>query len=596
MAVLFDEQGNYTGPQEPSAPELDVSKAPPGKGAEVLAARNAAVEQKMGVTPEVQKMGGAERFGRALWGNISEPFRGAAEKFELAFPGKGTDAAAPIGDERSARREALRAIEATPAGMAGMVLGKGAPLALASTPAGAAGIAGLTGFLGGGPDRPEGLFNELGTSALHGGVEAGTTWLPAKGLEMMGRTAGALTGQLTKAGARAKEMEEAAARLGLPRPSFGQTYPGGAMEHFEKASPSYNKLVEEQAEALHKAITSDTPYGVPAVGAKYLDELKAAINNRYNAGRDMYRKVDEIVDTNNLGKFMPGYTANVVTNTRNPGYQMAVEELGKYGFDAASMGGMKAAQLAKLPLRFENFNSMRVATNKAWGNINRQLDTARAMGNAPSAEMKAARDYLNDLRTALDSDAERWAAQNAGNREAVDAFKGATKYWKEQVVPTVVENPFARKVSSNRRGFSSPEQATRLSLGTANSPLVDRLLPTMSRQGADMTSLLRTLPEARAKVLTGEELSTPRGALHAAAQAAEGHRDAGIIEKLLANLPVVSPAFRGTMNLTPVRRLAGAEDVTAGWPRRVLYPTAVPRVAGGLQEYGEDRLRDRGGR
>jgi hypothetical protein len=366
------------------------------------------------------------------------------------------------------------------------------------------------------------------------------------------------------------------------------------MASFEKAGGDYSTLVNEQAEALYKAITKDTPYGVPELGSKYLDELKQAVANRYAAGKQMYRAVDDIVSAKGLGKFMPGYTANVVTNVRNPGHSLASEELAKYGFDVPSMAGMKAQQLAKLPLSFENFNTMRVATNKAWGNLNRQIENATYAGNTPTAEIKAARDYLNQLRTALDNDAERWAAQNAGNREAVNAFKDATKYWKEQVVPTVVENPFARKVSSKQRGFTTGERATSLSLSTPNIPLVDRLLPTMSRRGEDMTEILRTLPEVRAMALTGEASQTPRGPLHSFAQAVEGPRDIGTLEKLAANTPVLSPALRGMANTRPVRRLYGATDVTEGAPRRILYPTAIPWGQGALQDYATDRTRYRG--
>lgn len=593
MAVLFDEKGEYVGPSDLNAPELNVTQAPPGKGAEVMAARQAAMERgPMKLSPEVQAMSGPERFGRATLGALAEPVHGAIEKAQIAFPGRGREAEtlAKIEAERVARRGLQRELESTPGGMFGGVIGKGLPLAATTSPFGAAALAGGLGFLGGGEDKPEGLGSELGASLVRGGIEGAATYLPARGVAMAGRGVGAATGRLTDAGVRAKEIEEAAARLGLPTPSFGQTYPGGMMEGIERATGRHADLVEEQARALHAAITKDTPYGVPDVGGKYLDMLRQAVQNRYDAGAQMYRNVDDIVNSQGLGRFMPGYTANVVTNTKNPGYATAIEQLEKYGFPASTMQGMKAAQLGKIPLSFENFNTMRVATNKAWGNINRQIETAQVMGNTPSSELKAARSYLDDLRTALDNDAERWAAQSAGNKEAVTAFREATKYWKEQVVPTVVENPFARKVSSGRRGFTSGEQATRLSLGTANRPLVDRLLPTMSGPAEDTTLLLRTLPEVRAKTLQDEVVHTPRGGLHALGQAAEGRRDATTLERLAAmtQLPQV------IANTLPARRLAGARNVFGGAaPNAVLKSTLVPYGASGLQEYGEERLHAR---
>lgn len=598
MGALFDDKGNYTGPQDINAPELDVTQAPPGRGAEVQAARSAVMEQKMGLSPEVQAMSGPERFGRAAVGALAEPVYGALEKAELAFPGKGqsADVAARIGQERTTRREEQRQLESTPGGMLGGFVGKGAPYALASTPAGAAGMAATTGFLGGGPDQPTGLFNELGTSGAQAAADALTAYLPAKGFQAAGKLTGAATGQLTKVGERAKEIEAAAARLGLPKPSFGQVYPQSGMATFEKASPEYSKLVNEQAEALYGAITKDTPYGVPDVGGKYLDELKAAVQNRYDAGKAMYRTVDDIVQQQGLGQFMPKSTATAVTNVNNPGYTIASEELAKFGFDVPSMAGMNTQQLSQIPLRFEDFNTMRVATNKAWGNLNRQIENMQYAGNPVPKETKAAKEYLNQLRTALDNDAQNWAKQNAGNTKAISAFNDATRYWKEQVVPTVVENPFARKVASTRRGFPTGESATRLSLNTPNIPLVDRLLPTMSRRGADTTEILRTLPEVRATALTGEAAQMPRGPLHAFAQAAEGRRDIGTLEKLAANFPVAAPGVRWVANTPVARRVYGARDVLTGnaLGRAPAYGVGVPWGSSTLQEYGKERLHDRG--
>ena len=571
----------------------------PGKGLQAIQARGAkALATLPKATAEEIEPSAWGRGMAALGGALQEPVLGGMEKLRIMFPGRGAageEEPKRIGAERAARRATLRELEETPAGMLGATLGKGLPYALAQSP-GAVGTAGaLTGFLGGGPDRPSGPFSELGASGVQAGIEGLSGWLPAKALQAAGKAVGATTGQLTKEGIRAKEIEEAAQRLGVPRPTFGQTYPNSWVSAFEKADSSHAKLVNEQAEALYNVMKKDTPYGVPDVGGAYLDQLKQAVKNRYDLGAKMYQNVDDIVSSQGLGTLRPTYTANVLKNTGNPGYQTAVEELSKYGFEAGNMLGTTAAQLRQIPLSFADYNTARVATNKAWGNLNRAIDNAQFSGNAPSTELKAARKYLGDLRDALDSDAERWATQNAGNKEAVDAFKNANKYWKEQVVPTVVENPFARKVASQRRGFPTGERATSLSLSSANIPLVDRLLPTMSGPGEDMTVLLRNLPEVRATALTDEAAQTPRGTLHALAQAAEGRRDIGVLEKLASNIPVLSPAVRGTVNLRPIRRFAGAEDVLTGLPRAAAYSTAVPWGSNELQDY-EAKLLGRSGR
>lgn len=533
----------------------------------------------------------------ALGGALQEPVLGAVEKVQMAFPGEGPAGQKRIQDiaaERAQRRQHLRTLEESPAGMFGATVGKGLPYALATSPGAAASVGFGTGFLGGGPDQPTGLGDELGSSLLSGGIDAGTAWIPAKALQVAGTAVGAATGRMTKEGTKAIEIENAAKRLGLPTPSFGQTYPSSWVSSFERASPAHAKLVEEQAEALFNVMKKDTKYGVPDAGGAYLDELKKAVATRYTLGSKMYSKVDEIVQNSGIGPLQPSYAANVLKNTNNPGYQLASEEMGKYGFDASAMAGVPTKQLRQIPLSFSDYNTARVAVNKAYGNISRSLDNAQFVGNAPSAELKAARSYLKDLRDALDSDAARWAKQNAGNKEALDAFKEANAYWKEQVVPTVIDNPFARKVASARRGFPTGERATSLSLSTANSPLVDRLLPTMSGRGADTTVLLRNLPEVRAKALTDEAVQTPRGPLHALTQVAEGRRDTGALEKLFANIPVLAPAVRGAANLRPVRRLAGAQDLMTGLPRAAAYSTALPLAQDELQDAGANTLGLRG--
>lgn len=572
----------------------------PGKGLAAIQARGAkAIATIPPATAEEIEPSPLKRGFAALGGALQEPVLGSLEKLQLAFPGRGAAGDATrqrIATDRATRRGALRQLEETPAGMVGATVGKGLPYAMATSPGAAASVGFGTGFLGGGPDSPGGLGDELGSSLVKGVIESATAWAPAKALQGLGKVAGATTGQMTKEGVRAKEIEDAAKRLGIPTPSFGQTYPNSWVSAFERAAPTHARLVDEQAEALFSVLKKDTKYGVPDAGGAYLDELRNAVKTRYDLGGQMYQKVDDVVQNLGLGPMRPSYTANVLKNVNNPGFQLATEELGKYGFDASLMAGVPTKQLGQIPLSFADYNTARVAVNKAYGNIVRSLDNAQFSGQAPSAELKAARGYLKDLRDALDSDAARWAKQNAGNTEALTAFKEANNYWKEQVVPTVVENPFARKVGSSRRGFPTGERATSLSLSTANTPLVDRLLPTMSDRGADMTVMLRNLPEVRATALSDEAVQTPRGPLHALAQAAEGRRDIGVLEKLAANTPVLAPAVRGTANFRPIRRLAGAGDLLQGLPRAGAYSTALPWGQAELQETGDRLLGLRGGR
>ena len=114
MAVLFDESGAYVGPKDVNDPLLDVTKAPPGRGSEVLRARNAAVEAMTPKsTAEEIEPSALARGLAALGGEVQEPFLGAAEKLQLAFPGRGKaeETAQRISAERAQRRAELRALQ-----------------------------------------------------------------------------------------------------------------------------------------------------------------------------------------------------------------------------------------------------------------------------------------------------------------------------------------------------------------------------------------------------------------------------------------------------------------------------------------------------
>jgi len=543
--------------------------APAGQGTKAATTARAAVQEKSarveGGPPIAEQIepSAVKRGLAGMGGAMLEPVMGLAEKAQLAFPGEGAEGAANIkrvADERAQRRMYQRQLEETPAGQAGAFAGEVLPYvaAPARIPAQMAAAGGL-GFLRGGPDRPTGIGSELMTSGARGGLEAATTGVLMKGAQLAGRGANAALGRFSDEGADALRTNAAAERLGLPSPTVGQLMPRSAMGKIESVLPGRDELIEGQAKALGSKMSKDivTPEGnIADVGGVYLDEMKNAVQKRYQLAGEKYKAVDELVDSQGLGNLFPVYTARSVTATNSPGYTTASELLGRYGFDAAGMQGMKAADLGKLPLRFEDYHTMRVATNKALGALDRGIGNAERMGNAVPTENKAARKWLSDLKTALDSDAENWATRHAANAEAVGAYKDATAYYRDVVAPTILDNPLARKVASTRSGYPSGDAALRAATSTSGIPMVERLRPTMTPQGEDMTTVLRNLPEVAETLLSKTGTAPERqGALGRAVRATLSHPLAAA-ETAIGHVPGLESLSRSML----MKRLAASRD------------------------------------
>jgi len=447
-------------------------------------------------------------------------------------------------------------------------------------------LEGAINFARPGGEKPTGIGGELINSLLQGGIGAVTTGAVGKGVQTLGKIGGAVSSKYTPEGEVALRTKEAAQRLGLPPTSLGQLYPTSPMASVEKALPGYGERVVDQAKSLRNVLDRpiQLPEGeVPDVGRAYVDELAAAAADRVAKGSEKYKAVDEYVAANNLGGFKPMYTARAITNTNNPGYEVASELLGRYGFDAAATKGAKASDLAKADLSFDNFHTMRTAANKALNTLNRGIDTAERMGTSIPAENRAARKYLQDFKTSLDSDAEAWAAKHKGNEEALGLYQDATKYYRDVVAPTVLENPIARKSMSQARGYKSGQEGLSAATSSVGIPMVDRLYPTMTRRGQDMTDVLRNLPDVRATALSRDmQVPETRGGLMQVLRAATGH-------PLTAAETVASriPGIRNLSESNTAARLVGAQDVLAGQA-----PTSVPPLLA-LQQQGIPGLRNR---
>lgn len=406
-----------------------------------------------------------------------------------------------------------------PAAIAGQVLGYALPSVAAPVRLGAQ--MALQGGLGAlsSPVKPvNGPLNELSGSAIRGAEDALGTWAGGKLVEGAGRGINALRGNYTPEGAQMMELSDAAQRLGLPSPSIGELDPNSIMGILHSSSMSRPARARESGEALKRALSSEVPTAEgPRVvsGGKYIDELKGAVQGRYNQAHGKYDAVDQFVQANGLdnikpqntfsqlGRIAQKFTPQGSSHDVNP----VLNLLTKYDPEAfdwvRSLGANPTkryvAQTIRDGIPVSNYHDMRVAVNKAWSVVNRQL--ARDPTSAATQEMEK---ELNGLRRALDSDAGTWAAQNSGNAEAMKLYGHANDFWKTVVAPAVLDNPVARKLSSRVSPYLTGEQAINSTTSTANRPLVDLLSPTLSDRGADMVRVTRGLPDAAKYVVSGE--------------------------------------------------------------------------------------------
>ncbi len=509
----------------------------------------------------------------AVGGVMQEPVLGAAEKLELMFPGKGNEEAtrARIGADRSERRRHLQALEATPAGQFGSLVGMGA-MTLPFGPAAAPQMAGMggLGFLGGGPDKPAGAWNEMISSGFRGATDAAATGLAVKGMEGLGRSVNAARGRYTPRGEEALALDAAASRLGVtPKLTVGQLDPTSPSGVVERNLPGYGQRVQQQADSLQGSLdgvrTVPDPAGGTAQqvvpGGKLAEAAQEAIKARQFQAKQMYSEVDQFAQANGLSPIDPNYTINTLgalnkqltpAGKSPTGNNLAFNLLDHYDPDAFTWlkkaGSPKAARTNGVSMA--EYHDARVAVGKAISSLDRVPPANR------TADQMDAYKGLLDLKTALDSDVERWAKQNAKNTEALGLYNRAKDFYSTTVADATM-NPLARKFMSKSRGFQSPEEMYNAVLNPNNATHVDRMLPTASSEGTDLISTFRGLPDVGRTVARREapEARGAKGALTALG-AAMGHPVSALAE--------VAPGLRWLSSQRPAKRVYFAANPMEG--------------------------------
>ena len=603
MASLFDTDGN------PSPDLLSAPKPIPGADTpKYNGPKQFGGTGQVEVPDTTQGMGAGELALAGMGGELNDLGQGLKEKAQLAFRPKGPEGdkmLADINTARSEREQINQQLYRNPSANVGRFAAQAIPAIAAPSRLGAqVALQAALDFAKPGGDNVTGFGSEAissGINALRGGT---SMYGVGKGMQVLGKLAGAATGSMTPAGEAALRTDEAARNLGLPPLSVGQLAPDSAFGKIDAALPGSGQRVIDQAAALDQA--TGKPLSLPEgdvwrKGAAYQDELKQAVQNRLDLGTQKYRDVDSYVAANGLQGIKPTYTANVLTSKNNKGYQSALDDLEYYGFDGArNVPGMNAAQIKSQPMTFEEYHNLRVATNKSLNTAQRAIDTSRRIGTSLDPELIQKRAYLSDLKTALDSDAERWASLNQGNGDALGLYKDATNYYRDVVAPTVLDNPIAGKLLSRRNGFKDGEEATRASLSNSGMPKVDLLQPTMTDRGADMTQVLRNLPDVRERLLFGKSPDQSSvGPVLRAALTAAGH-PISAVEAISSHLPGIDRLMEsGLMKrlFFAQNPLEGASPALQGGLSAVRSRFApsqglVPRAAYGAAQYPQDSVDD----
>ncbi len=594
MAQELDETESWT-PEQHRAFFLTGAK-PGGDVSPIVPALAAATERRTAeqasAKPPQDTSYGMSGLGLAMagaGGEANDIYQGLKEKGQIAFRPEGEAGQAllkQIAQDRAERAALHEQLYNNPSANFGKFGLQAATAAAAPARLGAQmALQGGLGASKAGSQAPGGIGAELINSALHGGQEALAMGVVGKGVQALGKTLGATTGNYTQGGLEAIRTKLAAERLGLPATSTSQLFPNSASGRVVKSFPGYDDKVLEQALALRNRL--DKPIIMPEkeisnMGGKFLEELQTGVKNRLQLGSDKYDAVDALVQDKGLKPLSLLYTSRTAASTKHPGYEEGSQLLKDYGFDVPSLAGQDPRHLASLPATFAQLHEGRIAVNKAINTVDRDIASAP---NKVTPAMRQKRDYLREMKAALDNDAERWGNQNSGNKEALDLYKDATKYYREVVAPTVLENHVARKAVSRFKGFDSGQQALGMATSKNGEPLTALIEPTMSPNGQDLVQVLKGLPDVR-KTALSQDLTPPPTQSHSLwdlARVALFH-PFGTAEVLGSKIPGLHQLGESKV----AARLAAAQDSLqeGASPLSRMIPAGVlPRAAYGASQY-----------
>lgn len=583
----------------------DVTQAPPGKGAAVLAERNAAVGEKVArASPDyTQGMSTLDLMRAGAGADINKLLQGAKHGAQILFAPSDPEAKKAlyeqIAQERKETADINKQLMMNPASVAGSFLAQAAPAVAgpARLPA-QIGMEMVRGAIEDVPGAPTSTASELASRGMQAGERGAVTGVVGKGVQAAGKTIGAATGQFTERGKEAMALrDEAAQKLGIDL-SMGELDPNSWLGIFSRRNPKYGEHLEEQARKLASSMESSKQ--IPGMvsgttetkvmpGEGLRQSIVQAGKKIEQAGSDRWQALDQYVTTNNLPQVAPSNLLPIVDNigasmtkvkTVNgvPKYQSneVFDRVADYGEQEANWLKMMASSPVNIrTLSFDSIDSIRKAVGKAFARAERDMAAPN-----PTQDTRMARNELRKMYSALNQDLEAWGTTNAGTKEAKAMFDEANAFWRERVVPDVIMNKLARKsqtgeIGAKPRGYESAEQLYTDILGKGGQERVARLAATLSPKAKAEIDVLRTLENAAPRPTDGGLASL------ALMRAAAGHPLGYGMGSVLPRAPGIQWAGRSR----PVQALHFAEDVFEGAPAGRISLDLAPRAAYGMAQY-----------
>jgi hypothetical protein len=378
----------------------------------------------------------------------------------------------------------------------------------------------------------------------------------------------------------------------------------------EASLPGRGRFVQKQADDLTSALnaTKDVPSksGLSTEsrvlpGENLRQGYDDAAQETYDAARNKFQAVDDYASANKLRPPIPQQTYQALKSAANltddRGNQLVFDLIKDYkpqeaGWMQAIAGSPQQWVLKGAPIT--TMSDMRVAVNMAL----RKLDPA--MSRDPTqANIRFLREKLLDIKSAIDGDLENWGTINSKNQPAVDLLNNANQFYRDVVVPDVINNKVVRKatkgpIGSNPRGYQTANQ---FYSDVVNNPeLTDRIAPSMGSQQQDLLSTLRTANDARKTMLTGEvPAQSGMNRMVGALGTALGHPMTAV-EVALSHIPGLGDAASTQLakRLYFSRNVLGGPDVRGGLGtfQDLSQAPLAGRAAWGAGQYPRTELDD----
>lgn len=579
-----------------------------------------------GVDPATGKKLGFSDVGRALMGPESDASLGMSG-FDLARAGAGSNINrlgqgikhgaqmlfAP--DEQAAKKRLYEQIAReraetsaidkmlmqNPSARFGSFLGNTATYAAAPAriPAQMALAAG-EGFLRDPESGKDSLLGEFTSRAGESAEQGAVTGVVGKGVQAIGKMAGAKMGRFTESGKEAMALRDAAKKelgidLGLPELDRNTW-----LSAFARRGPGYEKSLRESAGKLSESMQrvkeipsltgrSTTARAMP--GEDLRQALAESAKRIEEGGRVRWQTLDDYLLQNNVPQVKPdsflptvdaiGRTFTNVKNTKSgPVYKSneVFDRVADYDEQAASwlklMAGAPPEKQGSIP--FSALNDIRMAVGKALSRAERDMSAPN-----PVQSTREARNELRKLYATINVDLESWAKTNAKTGETKALFDEANSFWRERVVPDTIYNKLASdvlrgEIGMKPRAIPTAEHLYENILGKGGEERVARLAETLSPRAKTQIDVLRTLDAAAPQQTDGGLAAL------ALLRAAQGHplsaAGTGIV------LPH-APGIRWASRSRPVQALHFAEDV--------LRDTPAGRTAFGIAQEPARRVESR---